>query len=133
MLTIFVFSMFLLTIFHIWKIYKFWNTINVRKLFSIISLIGKWFLEIVKFLELETHLLFRDGPLNIWGGGGGRGWAYTKKRFAHRKNPGKILSCTTNLRKKIEQVERAVELNFNKRNTSGFKTLKWSFQTIWRL
>jgi hypothetical protein len=72
--------MFLLTIFHIWKIYKFWNTINVRKLFSIISLIGKWFLEIVKFLELETHLLFRDGPLNIWGGGGGGGGGHIPKK-----------------------------------------------------
>jgi hypothetical protein len=31
-------------------------------------------------------IFIRDGPLDIWGGGG---WANTKKKFTHRKNPEK--------------------------------------------
>jgi hypothetical protein len=47
----------------------------------------------------------------FWGGGG---WENTKKKFAHRKNPGKIKNIVHNkpIEKKIEQVERAAEQNF---------------------
>ena len=36
---------------------------------------------------MVRYTIVRDGPLDIWGGGGGR--AKTKKKFAHRKNPEK--------------------------------------------
>ena len=53
--------------------------------------VAKNCLTILGILQLITIgfkiYIVRDGPLDIWGGGGG--WAKTKKKFAHRKNPEK--------------------------------------------
>ena len=47
-------------------------------------------------------MTIRDGPLDIWGGGGGR-WANIKKEFAHRKIPEKNIVHNKPIEKKIEQ------------------------------
>ncbi len=49
--------------------------------------------------KITRRQAFRDGPLNILGGGGG-GWANTKKKFAHAENTGKNIVHNKPIEKK---------------------------------